>query len=409
MAASIESHSATKDAQLVITVKDTGQILGYLVVDTFVDGRSHGGIRMRADVSEGEIRLLARTMSRKYKLLDLPFGGAKAGVIGDPESSETERQECLTRFAEVIHPLLEKEIFVPAGDMGTDLADIRQMLENVGIRKERHRLPEVSSGEYTARSVYTGIKKLCEWQELSLEGARAAIEGFGEVGKHLAILLERAGAVIVGISTSHGGLIDQGGLDIQSLQRLDREYGSRCVEHYKAGSRIEPEKLHSIEADIFAPCATIHTLHEDNVASLRASVVCPGANNPWPEGLESEFERRKIAYLPDFAANAGGVLGTSLAYLKFEPAEIVNFIQQEIGMLQSSILNRARRESIPIQRAAELLLEARKAEGSRDRNRFYRGFTSLGLYLHRRGLVPRFIAKRLGEQYLHSRIRLASF
>ncbi len=146
-------NSISRQPQLISIVKEDEQILGFLVVDTFVDGRSHGGIRLHQDVTEREIRLLAKTMTWKYAFLGLPFGGAKAGVLGDPDGPIAVRREKMIHFGRAIEPLLRNEIFVPAADMGTDLSDIREMLAASGITYERNRLPSVSSGLYTAHSV----------------------------------------------------------------------------------------------------------------------------------------------------------------------------------------------------------------------------------------------------------------
>jgi len=114
--------------QLLCVAKESEEVLGYLVVDTFVNGRSHGGVRMRQDVTPEEIGLLARTMTRKHGFLGLPFGGAKAGVLGDPEATLEERRVRMARFGRAIGELLRKELFVPAADMGTDIEDVRHML-----------------------------------------------------------------------------------------------------------------------------------------------------------------------------------------------------------------------------------------------------------------------------------------
>src|SRR3990172_969239 len=215
--------------QLTCIVKDAGRTLGFLVVDTFVAGRSHGGVRMHPDVTAEEIGLLARTMSLKYAFLGLPFGGAKAGVIGDPEAPLEERRRRLGQFGRALAELLRKELFVPAADMGTDHEDIRHLLRQAGVPMQGRRLPAVSSGYYTAHSVLAGLREMARSQGRGLAGLKVAIEGFGKVGSQLAELLAQAGARVVAISTSEGGAYDPAGLEISLLRREQSQLGSRIL------------------------------------------------------------------------------------------------------------------------------------------------------------------------------------
>jgi glutamate dehydrogenase (NAD(P)+) len=391
--------------QLSCTVQTKDRVLGYLVIDSFSQGRSHGGIRMHEGVSEAELRLLARTMTKKYRFLNLPFGGAKAGVVGDPDAGEAERIARLTAFGEGIRPILEKELFVPAGDMGTDLAHIRKMLENLNIQFERRRLPPVSSGRYTAYSVFIGLCELTRWRGVSIEGCSAAVEGFGEVGSHLALLLSQAGACVQAVSTSKGAVYDPLGLDVEMLLELHRQYGSGLVEHYPRGERLPAEFLCTLPVDLLSPCANLHTIQEGNVKSIQAKFICPGANNPWPEGIEKIFDEEDIPYFPDFAANTGGILGTLLAYFGFRHDEIVRHINTEFVFLHRLILQHAQTAGVSIQAATDDLLDRREEILKSASPALQGGLIRRGMSLHRRGWIPLALVRPLAWRYLHRTIR----
>lgn len=396
---------SASNTYIVCKVQQGADALGFLVIDSMVAGRSHGGIRMREDITEEEICLLARTMTRKYRFLNLPFGGAKAGVIGHPDADVSERLTRLTAFGAAIRPILANEIFVPAGDMGTDIADIRQVLMNIGINLGRRRLPAVSSGEYTAHSVFVGLKALVEAGDSAMRGLRIAIEGFGDVGSHLALLLADTGANVVAVSTSEGAVFSNEGLDIPRLLELRNRYANECVNRYAGAERIPREDLLALKVDALCPCANIHTIHAGNIDSLNARHLCPGANNPWPEELQQSFGERQIQYLPDYVANSGGVLGTTMAYLGFSHPAIVQFIHVELGGLYNYLLQEARSGGRTIADVAAEFLLQRSAGVEGTGGGFSKLILRMGMNFHRRGLVPRFVTRMFARRYLRGRIR----
>ncbi len=391
--------------ELACAVRDGGEVIGHLVVDSFVNGRSHGGVRMHRDITEEELRLLARTMTLKYGLLGLPFGGAKAGVIGDPEAPREEKRRGLARFGRGLRPLLEREIFVPAGDMGTDLEDIRSMLVEAGIRLERRRLPAVPSGTFTAHSVFACAAASTEALGRSLKRAPVAIQGFGAVGSALAERMHKAGALVVAISTSRGALHDPRGLDVPSLVEAAKRWGSSVVERAPCGTRIDREAVHALPVEVLCPCAGVHAIHEGNAEDVSARVLCPGANNPWTPAAEEVLSRKGILLIPDFVANAGGVLGTAMSYAGFRPAEIESFVQESFRNSTRYLLEAWQRDGIPLRMAAEALVEQRRIRDSRPGSPTLPGILmSLGLRLHRRGLVPRALVRAVSRPYFRRKM-----
>ena len=397
----------TQRHQLSCIIEDGGEVLGYLVVDSFVGGRSHSGVRMRQDVIEEELRLLARAITMKYGFLGLPFGGAKAGVIGDPEAPPEEKRQRLIQFGRAIRPLLEKEIFVPAGDMGTGLADIRAMLTGVGLRMERRRLPPVSSGHYTAHSVFACAGVSAEAKGFRLRGARVAIQGFGAVGSTLAGLMHAAGARVVAISTSKGALFDPEGLQIPELIEIYRQWGSAVVERAPSGECIDRESILESAVEVLCPCANLHAIREENAGRIQARVICPGANNPCTPEAEDILERQGILFLPDFVANAGGILGTVMAYASFPQAEIERFIQGSFTRTAKWLVEEAARRGVSMRAAAEVLVERRRVQDDRVEAKGLRAdLLNLGIRMHRRGLVPSGLVRLAARPYFRRRMAI---
>jgi glutamate dehydrogenase/leucine dehydrogenase len=179
------AHSLKNGNQLLSIVSRGSSVLGYLVIDSLVAGRSCGGLRLLPDIDESEMRQLARAMTLKYGFLGLPQGGAKAGVRGDPEGPLIERRERLIEFGRAIAPLLRNRIYVPGTDMGTDVDDIRYMLKGVGVPITYRELRNNDSGYYTALSVFTSVKQAVRHSRKNLSECSVAIEGFGKVGRSL--------------------------------------------------------------------------------------------------------------------------------------------------------------------------------------------------------------------------------
>jgi len=391
--------------QLSILAGAGNDILGYLVIDTFVNGRSHGGVRLRQDVTPKEIGLLAHTMTLKYGFLGLPFGGAKAGVLGDPEAPLEERRARLARFGRATAELLRKELFVPAADMGTDLEDIRKMLQEAGVRMQKRRLPPVSSGYFTAQSVFSALGEMVRFRGGDLKGLKVAVEGFGKVGSALAGLLARAGALVVAISTSDGGAYDPGGLDIQALKQMLEQAGSRIVKMVPKENQIDAGELPGLPVDALCPCANIYSIREGNASGVRARILCPGANNPWTPAAESRMEASGALLLPDFAANSGGILGTVMAYACLRETEIVRSIREQYTESSRWILDQSRRRGVSLRAIAEELVALRRVSPGGEGPRGLRGrLFGLGLVLHRRGLVPGALVRTVARVYLRRKL-----
>ncbi|MBW2276814.1 MAG: Glu/Leu/Phe/Val dehydrogenase [Deltaproteobacteria bacterium] len=397
-------HIDRQTPQLVCAVRRDEQPLGWLVIDSSVAGTSCGGLRLLPDVSEAEMRGLARAMTLKYGLLGLPHGGAKAGVIGDPEAPRASRQATLAAFAEAIAPLLRQKVFSPHTDMGTDADDIASMLESVGIRLPRRQQRSGDSGLYTAMTVFCGVQRAAAHLGRSVGGASAAVEGFGKVGQPLVAMLGECGARVVAVSTSRGALFDPRGLDLERLQALAEESGSRVVELYEGGTRLACEELLELEVDILCPCARHDSIHADNVGSIAARIISPGANNPVTPAAEIALAKRGVLCLPDFVTNSGGVLGGTMEFASVKTPVIRSFIERHLGERMGWMLKEAERRQTTPRELATAMAMARSAEvraGSEHPSLFGRALGST-LKLYRHGWIPGRLVAPLSLRYFRA-------
>jgi glutamate dehydrogenase (NAD(P)+) len=385
----------------IYTAAYNGNALGYVAVDSTVRGRSCGGLRMLPDIDAAEIEALARSMTLKYGFLGLPQGGAKAGVFGNPEASRQERLERLVEFGHAIAPLLKSKAFVPNADMGTESADIRHMLNAVGIRVSYRDLQNTSPGHYTAVSVLAGVVQSARHIGLNLSKCTAAIEGFGNVGRPLASLLAGAGIKVVAVSTSRGALYNPQGLDVCRVVRLAEEAGTRFVELYREAEFINREALLELPVDILCPCARWNSLNLSNVHRIPAKIICPGANNPITPDAEHALFERGVLCLPDFVTNCGGVLGGTMEFASVNGERISTFINHHIRVRIAWLLNEVKsKHLLPREVAVPFALRRFNhiAQSAERPTPFARLF-NLGLELYRHGWIPGRLVAPLSLRY----------
>ncbi len=392
--------------QLVTKVVAGERVLGYVVIDTIVRGRAYGGLRMTPDVTESEIRTLARTMTLKYGFLGLPFGGAKAGVRAEPEDSAAQRQAQLTEFASAIQPLLRSRTYVPAPDMGTDAPDIRHMLESVGAGVKSRQLRVRGSAEYAASTVVSAARAAANWVGTPMSDMTAAIEGFGKVGSSLAQKLAEVGVRVVAISTAKGALFNARGLDVEHVMQAAEEKGSHVVEAYDQADRIDRRELLELQVDLLCPCARGGSLHGQNATRVQARIICPGANNPVTAEAQAIFHSRGVLYVPDFVANCGGVLGTVMEYASIRKEKIDSYLGRRILEKAAWIFEEAdAKEVSPNVIAVSYARKRSQAMHHNERRRTGRArLMEAGLELHRRALLPGILVEAVALRYFERRL-----
>ncbi len=391
---------------IVVEERGTGALLGFVAIDSTIGGRARGGLRMMPDVSQDELWKLARAMTLKYGFLGLPQGGAKAGVLGDPESGAEVRAAALHRFAKAIRPLVERREYVPDADMGTSGADIQRMLKSIGIPVSRREYRGDRSGDYTAGTVFESARAAASEQRLNLEESKVVIEGFGKVGRPLAEMFAGAGARVVAISTSFGGLYNPRGLDIATLAARVREMGGAGVAKFDGCEKVENSRLKEIPADIFCPCARHDSVQASDVAGMPAKILSCGANSPITPEAELLLWRRGAVCVPDFVANCGGVLGGTMEFCGWRPGEILAFYAQRFRPAVERLIAGARETGKPLRELAEHVALERfdevkqRAEQPSAAGRFF----IAGVALYRGGWVPARLMQALSKGYFNDRL-----
>lgn len=281
-----------------------------VVVDNVAAGPAIGGVRMAPDVTLDEVRRLARAMTYKNVMAGLPHGGGKSGIIADPKV--VNREQVIRTFARSIKNMSE---YIPGPDMGTDESSMAYIYDEtsraVGLPRELGGIPldEMGSTGYGVAECADVAK---DYIGLDLKGARVVIEGFGNVGKPAARFLSQKGAILVGASDSKGTIFNSNGIDIEELIRIKESTGS--VTNYEKGEVLKTSDLLMIHTDILIPAARPDVITDANADVVDAKLIIQGANIPITESAEKTLHDRGILIVPDFVANAGGVITASVEY-----------------------------------------------------------------------------------------------
>jgi glutamate dehydrogenase (NAD(P)+) len=353
------------------------------------------------DVTPHELELLARAMTLKYGFLGLPQGGAKAGVIGDPDAPPDQRAALLRRFAERAARLFASREYVPDSDMGTTGSEIQRMLEGIGIRVARRDYRGNRSGLYTAATVFDSARAAAAAQGLPLAGCRVAVEGFGRVGQPLVEMFVRAGAKVVAVSTRRGGVHNANGLDVEAVREHARAGGDAAVVAAGLGERIAAPDITRVPADILCPCARHDSIVDGDAVSAEVKVISCGANSPLTPGAERRVWERGIVCVPDFVANAGGVLGGTMEFAGWQTDEILDFCGRRYGPRVASLIREARLADRPLREIAEGLAVGRFETTKRqaERRSWRHGGVEAALRAYREGWVPARLVKRVSLGY----------
>ena len=342
----------------------------------------------------------------KHGFLGIPHGGAKAGVLCNEDASEEKRTRLLAAFGRKVEDLLAARTYLPGSDMGTSNQDIRDMLGNLGIRVPRRALGGQNSGWYTSLTVIAAARAAAVARGFDLREATVAIEGFGDVGGAVAQGLDEIGSKIVAVSTRRGALHSPRGLDVAELHRASREHGSEVVDHYQGARKIDRESLLELDVDVLVPCARHHSIHVDNVRKIKARTISCGSNVPATEEAEKLLAERGILCIPDFVANAGGVLGGTMEFAGIRPSSIVSFVNTHFARQVSLVIDRAGQEGAYIREVAERIAmerftRMRDASGNRSlRKKVF----SFAMELYRNGLIPSLFVGALARPYFRRRI-----
>jgi glutamate dehydrogenase (NAD(P)+) len=291
---------------------------GYRVTHNVARGPSKGGIRYHPDVTVDEVRALAMWMTWKCALMGIPFGGAKGGVVCDPKQLSVRELEGMTRryTSEIINEIgPEKDI--PAPDVGTSPREMAWIFDTFSMNKGHSVLGVVTGKpltiggslgrlEATARGgLYCTLEAIGKL-DMSLEGLRVVVQGFGNVGSYYALFMQQEGAKVIAVSDSRGGVYNPNGIDIPSAIAHKQERGT--LQGLGGVEPISNEDLLLLDCDILAPCGLEQVITEENADRIKAKIVCEGANGPTTPLADEILEDKGVLVLPDVLANAGGVV-----------------------------------------------------------------------------------------------------
>jgi glutamate dehydrogenase (NAD(P)+) len=329
---------------------------GILVIDNVACGPSIGGLRMASDVSLEECARLARAMTLKNAAAGLAHGGGKSVLFGEPKMAREKKEQLMRGFA---HALRNETDYIFGPDMGSDetcMAWIKDEIGRaVGLPREIGGIPLDEIGA-TGWGVALAAEVAAPFAKLALRGARIAVQGFGAVGKHAARFLAEQGALLVAASDTTCTLHDPAGLDVAALIAL-KDSGGGLAEHPR-GRKLARDDVIGIECDIWIPAARPDVVREDNVGKLRTKLVVQGANIPFTSGAERMLHQRGVPVVPDFIANAGGVICAALEYRGTSQAQVFAVIEEKIRANTRQVLDvAAAEELLPRDAAVKLAVE----------------------------------------------------
>jgi glutamate dehydrogenase/leucine dehydrogenase len=339
-----------------ITDQNSG-LRAMLVVDNTAAGPAIGGCRMAPDVTDGECFRLARAMTFKNAAAGLPHGGGKSVIVGDPKMPEDEKQRLIRALARAIG---EIESYIVGPDMGTDETAMAWMRDEigraVGLPRELGGIPLDEIGA-TGFGLAAAARAAEEVLGLTLEGARIAVQGYGAVGRWTARHLARLGTTLVAVSDSRGAVADPAGLDLDRLDAL--KAAGESVAAYGGGRTVAPEAVIAAECDILIPAARPDVIGPGNVDAIRARMVLEGANIPAAPGTEERLHARGVWVVPDFIANAGGVICAAVEYRGGTERDALGRIADLVHRNATEVLSQARAGGVTPRAAALALAEAR--------------------------------------------------
>ena len=300
--------------------RDNGRLdvlIGYRVQHNGARGPYKGGIRFHPSADLDEIRALASIMTWKTAVVDIPFGGAKGGIQVDPKGmSENELKQMTRRYTQHISYILGINRDIPAPDMNTNAQIMAWMMDAYG--QKHGYTPGIVTGKplelggspgrepATAQGLAYVLQAAAPELDFKLEGARVAIQGFGNVGSWAARILDKMGCQVVAISDIEGGIYDGDGIDVAKL--LGHNLRNGTVAGMKGCDALDPGELLTVDCDILIPAAVGGVIDADVAERIKAPVVVEAANQPITPGGDQVLERRGVIVLPDLLVNSGGVI-----------------------------------------------------------------------------------------------------
>lgn len=325
---------------------------GFRIQHSTSRGPAKGGIRFHPNVDGDEVKALAAWMTFKCAVVNIPYGGAKGGVICDPNQlSEGELRRLTRRFTAMIAPLIGPETDVPAPDVGTNPKIMGWIMDTYSMLKG-HCVPGVVTGkpieiggalgrsEATGRGVMLTTKNILNKLGIEMKGTTAVVQGMGNVGSVSAKLLYAEGMKIIGVSDVSGGITCRDGLNIPEIleylkrpKALLKDYNAPQVEH------ITNEELLELETTILVPAALENQIREDNADKLNCKIIIEAANGPTTVEADEILKKNGVLLVPDILANAGGVVVSYFEWV--QNIQSVHWSEEDVNSKLKDVMDRA--------------------------------------------------------------------
>jgi glutamate dehydrogenase (NAD(P)+) len=328
-----------------------------VVVDNVACGPSIGGARMAPDVTVDECVRLARAMTLKNAAAQIPHGGGKSVIIADPKMDPEDKERLVRSFALAIDDIRD---YIVGPDMGTDetcMAWCRDEIGRaVGLPPEIGGIPldEIGATGFGLSVCAETAQAFCD---VKLDGARFVVQGFGSVGRHTARFLSAKGARLVAAADSRGAVTSAAGLDVNAL--LAHKASGASVAEFTGGQRITGDALLDVVCDIFVPAARPDVIRMDNVQHVTAKLILSGANIAVTDEAERALHDRGVLVIPDFIANAGGVICAAVEYHGGTQIQAFTAIEEKIRANTSTVLAEAAEKGARPRVAARAMAERR--------------------------------------------------
>jgi glutamate dehydrogenase (NAD(P)+) len=346
-------------AQILFVRQPQVGLEAIVVVYNVACGPALGGIRMAPDVTLEEVARLARAMTVKNAAAGLPHGGGKAGILANPDCAPAQKETLIRTFARQIRALTA---YIPGPDMGTNevcMAWIQDEIQRaVGLPRVLGGIPLDAIGA-TGFGLAVAAEVAAPAVGLALQGAGLAVQGFGAVGQHAARFLAERGVTLVAAADSRGAVYPQQGLDVEALIAHKRQ--GAAVHTFPAGQSLDADQLVGVDCDIWIPAARPDVLTAENVDQLRAKLVLQGANIPATEEAERWMQAHGILSIPDFIANAGGVICAAVEYHGGTQSQAFATIAEQIRANTAELLAQMPQQPI-LPREAAVQMARRRVE-----------------------------------------------
>jgi glutamate dehydrogenase (NAD(P)+) len=353
---------------------DNGEVdvfKGYRVLYNTSRGPAKGGIRFDMGVNLDEVTALAAWMTWKCAVVDIPFGGAKGGVVCEPlRLSQSELERLTRRYTASILEILGPESDVPAPDVNTNEQVMAWIMDTYSMHK-RHTVTAVVTGkpvaiggsrgrrEATGRGVMIVVKEALQQLGIPLNGSKVIVQGFGNVGSVAAQLLEAEGMTVVGISDKTGGFHNPHGIVVADAIEWIRK--NRFLDGYPNADPVTNEELLEMETDVLVPAALENVITRKNAPNVRARVIAEGANGPITAFADSILDEKGVFVIPDILANAGGVTVSYFEWVQnregyYWNLEVVNERLREV-MIRSfnEVVRYSKEHNVNLRTAAYML------------------------------------------------------